>query len=113
MKRYLFWGASLLAILGLTVFAIRSDMVPVSYLTVAILALSLVYCLLFLLQKKWRKGRFAIAACVEMILLVIAVYGISIFYHAESLFKNITEIVVKRKAKKSRLSIRRNRSRWN
>lgn len=98
MKRYLFWGASLLAILGLIVFAIRSDMVPVSYLAVAILALSLVYCLLFLLQKKWGKGRFAIAACVEMILLVIAVYGISIFYHAESLFKNITEIVVETEA---------------
>ena len=98
IKRYIFWGISLLATLILMVFAIRSGMVPTLYLVVAIPALAAIYSMLFLLQKRWGKGRFAVAACWEMVLFAIAIYGTSVFYHAENMVRDITEIVVETEA---------------
>lgn len=98
MKRYILWVVSLLAVLVLLVFSVRSGMVPLPYLVTAILVLAVCFGMLFLLQRKWSRGRFAAAVCGEMVLLALSVYGISVLYHAENMFQNITETVVETEA---------------
>lgn len=94
MKRYILWVVSLLAVLVLLVFSARSGMVPLSYLVLAVIALTACFGILFLLQKKWSKGRFVAAACWEIAFLALSAYGISVLHHAENMFQDITETVM-------------------
>lgn len=98
MKRYILWGISLIVTLLMVVFAIRSDMIPTPYLVLVILVMAAIFSVLFVLQKKRRIGRIIISACVEVLVCALAMYGISVFYHAENMFQNITEIVVETEA---------------
>lgn len=88
----------MLAVLLLLVSLIRSDMVPLFYLLVTFTGLAVCFGMLFLLQKRWGKGRFAVAACWEIVLLALSAYGISVLHHAENMFQDITEKVVETEA---------------
>lgn len=93
-KRYLLWGISIIVMLAFSILAIRSDMIPGKYLLAGILAAVVLYVILFFLQKRWGKGRFAIAAVVEVLLIAVCCYGMSVFHHAASMIQRITETVI-------------------
>ncbi|MGN0432265.1 MAG: LCP family protein [Lachnospiraceae bacterium] len=93
-KRYLLWGASALLTVGLLLFAMSTTMIPVKYLMLAVLLLSVIYCGLWYMQKRAGKIRLFIAAFAEILMIVVSIYGMSVLYHATDMINEITETVM-------------------
>ncbi len=93
-KRYLLWIISALFVVGAFIFAACSTFLPVKYLIIGAVLLVAISAGLFFLQKKWSKGSFALAAVVEVILIAVSCYGMSVLYHATHMMSNITEPVI-------------------
>lgn len=93
-KRYLLWMVSTAVTLVMCGFVIASKMLPGKYLAVLVGLMLVIYALLFAIQRSWGKLRFVVAALIEVGLIIVCAYGISIFYHAVHMVDKITDIVV-------------------
>lgn len=91
-KRYILTAVSAIFALGLVVFAISSEMIPAKYMAAFTILLAAIYLEFALLQRKWRKICFGIIAVLEVLLIGISCYGMSVFYHASHMVHEITEI---------------------
>lgn len=89
-KRYLLWLISLITAGILFVFITSSSLVPGKYLGLLGLLLVVLYGLLFVIQRKWRKISFVIAAIAEVLLIALCTYGISFLRHTENMLDRIT-----------------------
>lgn len=92
-KRYLLWLISLITAGILFVFITSSSLVPGKYLGLLGLLLVVLYGLLFVIQRKWRKISFVIAAIAEVLLIALCTYGISFLRHTENMLDRITKQV--------------------
>lgn len=92
-KRYWLWALSAILALALFVVIACSAMVPGKFLGLIVVLGALIYTLLFFLQRKWSKGRVAVAAVFEVLLMVVCIYGMSVLYHATHMVNEITEAV--------------------
>ncbi len=92
-KRYLLWVVSLVVALAMYGIIIDSKMVPGKYLAVLAGVLTIMYAVLFVLQKKWGRLRFVVAALIEAGLIAVCINGSSIFYHAVYIVDKITDTV--------------------
>ena len=97
-KRYLLWGLSVILVLCLLVFTISTGMLPVKYLLILTIVFMAIYTGLFFLQKMWSVVKFCVAALIEVLLIVISVYGMSVLYHATDMMDKITETVTETEA---------------
>ncbi len=97
-KRYLLWGLSAILALSLLGFTISTGMLPTKYLLLISAVLVAVYTGLLFAQKKWSVGRFIIAALLEVLLIGISVYGMSVLHHATDMMDKITETVTETEA---------------
>lgn len=97
-KRYLLWGLSAILALILLVFTISTGMLPAKYLFLIGAVLVAVYAGLFFGQKKWSKGKFIAAALIEVLMIGVSVYGISVLHHATDMMDKITETVTETEA---------------
>lgn len=97
-KRYLLWGLSTILALSLLVFTISTGMLPTKYLLLISVVLVALYTGLFFLQKKWSVGKFIVAALLEVLLIGISVYGMSVLHHATDMMDKITETVTETEA---------------
>ncbi len=97
-KRYILWGASTICAGLAFIYLTLSKMVPVKYLAVIFILLSAVLFGAFLLQRKWVKLRFGIAALLEVLIIALSCYGMSILRHTMQMMQRITETVVETEA---------------
>ena len=91
-KRYLLWGTSALLALGLLLLVMFSGMVPWKYIILILFFIPIFFFELFILQKRWGKVRFAIAAIWEVLIIVVCLYGGSVLYHATHMVNEITKV---------------------
>ncbi len=92
-KRYILTAITVLFVVGLVIFAISSALVPVQYLVVAAVLLFAICLLLVVLQRKWGRIRFAVSVVIEVFVIAVSCYGMSVFYHAAHMVHEITETV--------------------
>lgn len=97
-KRYLLWGASVVCAGLAFIFLAISKMIPIKYMAALFMVLAVVCFGSFLLQQKWNKLRFAVAAFLEMLVIAASCYGISILRHTMQMMQRITEIVTETEA---------------
>lgn len=90
-KRYILTAISASFALGLVVFAMSSEMIPAKYMAAFSALLAAIYLEFVLLQRKWRKICFGIIAVMEVLLIGLSCYGMSVFYHASHMVHEITE----------------------
>ncbi len=91
MKRYILWLISLVVALVFFAVIASTQMIPGKYLILLGLAFLVVYAILFAIQLKWGKVRFAVSALIEILLAVVCVFGISALSQATQMMEEITE----------------------
>lgn len=97
-KKYLLWGISVVCAVIVYIHLVISQMIPIKYLLAFLILLIVVCCVAFGLQRRQSKQSSAVAILLEILVIAVSCYGISISQHMMRMVQKITQVVTETEA---------------